>query len=140
MTVTGLFWLFSSVLAFYLLTFVSEHSCRVFLRYYRAWASGITQNNAEIFILCDLRDCSTAFDRMKFGWILHMRASQRNGKGFVGTFDESFGGQAYNINNKLQSIQMQLEHEESTVEYVWQEGNIVWAKITGHPWWPAMVT
>ena len=91
-------------------------------------------------MLCALRDCSTAVIQMKSGWMLHMRASQRNGKSFVGTFEETFGGLTYNINNKLQSIQMQLEHEESTVEYVWREGDIVWAKITGHPWWPAIVT
>lgn len=35
---------------------------------------------------------------------------------------------------------MELMRAEEVCWGEWQTGDIVWAKITGYPWWPAMVT
>lgn len=36
-------------------------------------------------------------------------------------------------------IPEEIEDEESLINNLYNAGSIVWAKVEGYPWWPAMV-
>jgi len=50
----------------------------------------------------------------------------------------ALGCWGYNINNIERAMEEQVE--SSAEEEHFSQAEIVWAKITGYPWWPALVT
>ena len=70
---------------------------------------------------------------MCFGW-RSMRALRCVGC----VWGVRWGCWGYNINNIEGEMEEQVE--SSAEEEHFSQAEIVWAKITGYPWWPALVT
>lgn len=46
------------------------------------------------------------------------------------------------IDMTFNSCDVSMQHWEETASWIYNsytEGSIVWAKLDGHPWWPAMI-